>query len=72
MERLRGLYVLADAGPLYAALDPSDQYHERAVSEGEKLVEAGYGVAVAYPTLQEVHFMLIRLTHLVARRTLSG
>jgi predicted nucleic acid-binding protein len=71
VERLSGRYVLADAGPLYATLDPSDQYHERAVAEGKKLVKDGYDVAVAYPTLQEVHsLVLYRLGHKPATKFL--
>lgn len=72
MERLGGRYLLADAGPLYALLDPSDQYHERAVAEGTKLVEAGYDVAIAYPTLHEVHsLVLYRLSRMAAMKFLG-
>jgi len=45
--------VLADTGPLYAALDPDDQYHRRAQAEMAVLARAGSSVAVLWPTILE-------------------
>ena len=52
--------VLADAGPLYAALDPDDQFHERARGELALLNRLGLGVAVAYSTLAETYTLVSR------------
>ena len=45
--------VLADTGPLYAALDPDDQYHEQAQRELKRLNRDRRQVVVAYPILLE-------------------
>jgi hypothetical protein len=47
--------VLADTGPLYAAVDPSDEHHERAQEDIRRLNSEGFGVAVAYPRLCECY-----------------
>ena len=47
--------VLADTGPLYVAVDPSDEHHERAQEDIRRLNSEGFGVAVAYPTLCECY-----------------
>lgn len=52
--------VLADAGPLYASLDPDDQHHGRATIESERLSVDGYTVIVAYPTLFETYTLVSR------------
>ncbi len=39
--------VLADTGPLYAAVDPRDEFHEQAVAEMRKLAHDGRRVVVA-------------------------
>ena len=51
--------VLADTGPLYAALDPSDDNHERAQGDIERLNSEGLGVAIAYPTLCECYSLVL-------------
>ncbi len=51
--------VLADTGPLYAALDPDDTYHARAQEEITKLNRAGVNVAVIYPILQEAYSLIL-------------
>lgn len=58
--------VLADAGPLYAAAIPSDQYHERARGDMERLERESLGVVVAYPTLLETQALILRRSHPVA------
>jgi predicted nucleic acid-binding protein len=51
--------VLADTGPLYAALDPSDDNHDRAQRDIEHLDSEGLGVAVAYTTLCECYSLVL-------------
>ena len=51
--------VLADTGPLYAAADPSDQYHPRAQAEVRRLTDQGFGVVVARPTLLEAYSLVL-------------
>jgi len=52
--------VLADAGPLYAALDPDDQFHAQARGELAVLNRLGIGVAVAYSTFAETYTLVSR------------
>ena len=47
--------VLADTGPLYAALNPRDQYFARAQDELNVLAGDGWEVAVIYPTILETY-----------------
>lgn len=59
--------VLADTGPLYAALDPDDN-HERAQEDIGRLDLEELGVMVAYPTLCEGYSLILyRLGVAVAR-----
>jgi predicted nucleic acid-binding protein len=51
--------VLADAGPLYAAADQSDEYHQRALRELEELTRKRREVLVAYPTLLETYSLVV-------------
>jgi len=61
--------VLADTGPLYAAVDPDDQYHERAQDQLKALQEGSLSVVLSYPTLLEAYTLILyRLGH----RTASG
>ncbi|MBI3666300.1 MAG: hypothetical protein HY236_08765 [Acidobacteria bacterium] len=54
------LAILADTGPLYAAADPSDQYHRRAHEELRRLGKQGHSVVIAYPTLLEAYTLVLR------------
>jgi len=64
--------VLADAGPLYAAVDPHDAHHKRAARELERLAEERLDVMVCFPTLLETYsLVLFRLGWGVATRWLS-
>ena len=52
--------VLADTGPLYAAVDPRDAFHKQAVAEIRRLARERRRVVVAYPILLEAHAMVRR------------
>jgi predicted nucleic acid-binding protein len=51
--------VLADTGPLYAAVDPDDQYHARAQGELQRLADAGLAVVLAHPILLEAYTLIL-------------
>jgi predicted nucleic acid-binding protein len=51
--------VLADTGPLYAAADPDDQYHDRAQRELKRLNRDKRSVVVAYPILLESYTLVL-------------
>jgi len=51
--------LIADTGPLYAAVDPNDQYHWRAQCELKRLREERNELIVAYPTLLEAYTLLL-------------
>jgi predicted nucleic acid-binding protein len=56
--------VLADTGPLYAAVDPDDQYHERAQDQLKALQDGRLSVVLAYSTLLEAYTLILyRLGH---------
>lgn len=52
--------VLADAGPLYALVDPDDRFHDRARSEARRIAEQGWPVVVPFPILLESHSLVLR------------
>jgi len=52
--------VLADTGPLYAAVDPRDEFHKRAAQELGKLEGEKRRVLVVYPILLETHNLVLR------------
>jgi predicted nucleic acid-binding protein len=51
--------VLADSGPLYAAVDPDDAHHDRAHRELNRLARDKREVLVAYPTLLEAYSLVL-------------
>ena len=51
--------VLADTGPLYAAVDPEDEHHARAVQELRKLARDRREVVVLYSTLLEAYSLIL-------------
>jgi predicted nucleic acid-binding protein len=51
--------VLADTSPLYSALDPSDDNHDRVREDIERLNAEGIGIMVAYPTLCECYSVIL-------------
>jgi predicted nucleic acid-binding protein len=52
--------VLADSGPLYAAVDPNDAHHRRAQKELKRLTRESRYVIVTYPILLETHALVLR------------
>jgi predicted nucleic acid-binding protein len=60
--------VLADTGPLYAAVDPHDARHKQALGELRKLGRENLEVVVAYPILLEAHTLVL---HRLGRNTAS-
>jgi predicted nucleic acid-binding protein len=51
--------VLADTGPLYAAVDPDDEHHLRALRDLKRLAREKREVVVAYPTLLEAYTLVL-------------
>jgi predicted nucleic acid-binding protein len=51
--------VLADTGPLYAAVDPDDQMHERARGELRFLSRRHTTVALPWSTLAEAYTLVL-------------
>jgi predicted nucleic acid-binding protein len=52
--------VLADTGPLYAAVNPDDQLHARARADVVSLLENDVTVLVPFPILCEAHSLVLR------------
>jgi predicted nucleic acid-binding protein len=52
--------VIADAGPLYAAVDPHDLHHQRALHELEGFARSRREVLVSFSTLLETHSLVMR------------
>jgi predicted nucleic acid-binding protein len=52
--------VVADAGPLYAAVDPSDRHHQQALIEAEEITRSRVGIVISYSTVLEVYTLLMR------------
>lgn len=52
--------VIADTGPLFAAVDPGDQHHRRAQNELVELARSGISVVVAWPTIFEAYTLVVR------------
>jgi len=64
--------ILADTGPLYAAVDPHDARHKQSLSELARLAREKYQVVLAYPTLLEAYTIVMhRLGKDVASTWLS-
>jgi predicted nucleic acid-binding protein len=51
--------VLADTGPLYAAVDRDDQYHTQAQQELKRLEREGLAVFVAYSNVLECYTLVL-------------
>ncbi len=51
--------VLADAGPLYAAVDEADERHHEARQQLQKLDAERRNVVIAYPILLEAYSLVL-------------
>ena len=51
--------VLADTGPLYAAVDPEDERHARALLELQKLNRDRQEIVILYSTLLEAYSLIM-------------
>lgn len=51
--------VLADTGPLYAAVDPDDAHHARALQELRKLDTDRQEIVILYSTLLEAYSLIL-------------
>ena len=64
--------LLADTGPLYAAVDPSDKHHSQALRELQELARRRCEVVVSFPTLAEAYSLILRkLGQSIASRWLN-
>ena len=51
--------VLADTGPLYAAVDRDDQYHARSQAELQQLDRDNLAVIIPYPIYLEAYSLIL-------------
>jgi predicted nucleic acid-binding protein len=61
--------VLVDTGPLYALVDPDDQYHVRARSELKRISEERFDLKVAWPVVLEAYSLVLRRLGVRVART---
>ncbi len=64
--------VLADSGPLYAAVDPSDGHHKQSHQQMRKLEQGQYEIVIPVPILLETYTLVQRrLDRQVTQRWLA-
>jgi len=64
--------VLADAGPLYAAVDPHDAHHQRALQDLQRLARSKREVMISFSTLIETYSLVLhRIDRNIAYRWLT-
>lgn len=51
--------VLADSGPLYAAVDPDDAHYERSQRKLKQVNRGPRDVVITYPTLLEAYTLVL-------------
>jgi len=51
--------IIADTGPLYAAIDSDDQYHQRARADLNQIETDNLEVIVAYPVFLEAYSLVL-------------
>jgi predicted nucleic acid-binding protein len=51
--------VIADTGPLYAAVDIDDQYHERSQAELQRINTENLIILVPFPVYLETYNLLL-------------
>ncbi|MBD2603003.1 hypothetical protein H6G81_00330 [Scytonema hofmannii FACHB-248] len=51
--------IIADTGPLYAAVDVDDQYHERSQAELQRIELKNLTVVVPFPVYLETYNLLL-------------
>ncbi len=51
--------VIADTGPLYAAVDPDDAHHERSQRELKRLTREHYEILIPSPALLEAYTLVL-------------
>ncbi len=52
--------IVADTGPLYAAVDPDDQYHQRSQNELAQINRERISILVPYPVYLETHKLILQ------------
>jgi predicted nucleic acid-binding protein len=52
--------ILADTGPLFAAVDPDDAQHPRAQSELKRAAREKLELVISYSTVLETHSLILR------------
>ncbi len=55
--KIRG--IIADTGPLYAAIDIDDQYHQRSQQELKIINQQKLAILVPYPIYLETHKLIL-------------
>lgn len=56
--KIRG--IIADTGPLYAAVDIDDQYHQRSQQELKIINQQKLAILVPYPIYLETHKLILQ------------
>ncbi|MGK7941043.1 MAG: type II toxin-antitoxin system VapC family toxin [Crocosphaera sp.] len=56
--KIRG--IIADTGPLYAAIDIDDQYHQRSQQELKIINQQKLAIIVPYPIYLETHKLILQ------------